>query len=332
MVYLPSLGVILTAALTSAAATASGNDNKFTTPQIPIVEYNAVKVDGVNVFYRSAGAASAPVVLLLHGFPASSFQFRNLIPLLAPNYRVIAPDYPGFGFTNVPEERNYVYTFDNLAKTIQAFINTLDLKKFAIYVFDYGAPVGFRLATSNPTQITAIISQNGNAYEEGLVPSRWDPVRRYWNSSSAFDPTLSSPEAQALLPRLTANATKLQYTTGVPADRLSRIGPETYTLDSTLLQREGQDVTQLSLFYDYQTNVASYPSWHQYFRTKSPRALVLWGKNDPSFGPAGAVAFKRDLKDVIVEFVDSGHFALETHLEVYAAKIDKFLGDVLHSP
>ncbi|KIJ51274.1 hypothetical protein M422DRAFT_244456 [Sphaerobolus stellatus SS14] len=297
--------------------------------ELPIVEYNTLRVDGVDVFYRSAGASSAPVLLLLHGFPASSFQFRNLIPLLARKYRIVAPDLPGFGFTVVPEERNYDYIFDNLAKTTQAFVDALGLKQFAIYVFDYGAPVGFRLATSKPEQITAIITQNGNAYEEGLVPAFWEHIKIYWKASHKFDPTLSSQEARNLLSLLTEPVTKYQYTEGVPEGLLSRIDPAAYALDSFLLARQGQAAIQLSLFYDYQTNVAQYPAWQQYFRTKSPRVLALWGKNDPAFGPAGAEGYKKDLKDVEVVLVDTGHFALETHVELYAAKIDEFLEGVL---
>ncbi|KIJ47792.1 hypothetical protein M422DRAFT_226138 [Sphaerobolus stellatus SS14] len=296
-----------------------------------VVQCNTVDVDGVDVFYRSAGAPTAAMtILLLHGFPTSSYQFRNLIPLLAPKYRVIAPDLPGFGFTNVPQALNYNYTFDNLANTIQAFVNALGLKQFAVYVFDYGAPVGFRLATSKPDQISAIISQNGNAYAEGLT-SFWDPFKAYWNSSSVFDPTVSSPEAQNMLQFLSEGSTQWQYTTGVPKAKLPGIDPAAYTLDSSLLQRVDQNITQLSLFFDYQTNMALYPVWHEYLRTKNPRVLALWAKNDPIFGPAGAEGFKKDLKDVEVGFVDTGHFALETDVEVYAARIDTFLQSVVKS-
>ncbi|KIJ47791.1 hypothetical protein M422DRAFT_248357 [Sphaerobolus stellatus SS14] len=272
--------------------------------ELPIVEYNTLRVDGVDVFYRSAGASSAPVVLLLHGFHASSFKFRNLIPLLGRKYRIVAPDLPGFGFTVVPEERNYDYIFDNLAKTTQAFVDALGLKQL-------------RLATPKPEQITAITTQNGNAYEEDL------------KASPKFDPTLSSQEARNPLSLLTEPVTKYQYTEGVPEGLLSRIDPAAYALDSFLLARQGQDAIQLSLFYDYQTNVAQYPTWQQYFRTKSPRVLALWGKNDPAFGPAGAEGYKKDLKDIEVVLVNTGHFALETHVELYAAKIDEFLGGVL---
>ncbi|KIJ37909.1 hypothetical protein M422DRAFT_259523 [Sphaerobolus stellatus SS14] len=284
--------------------------------ELPIVEYNTLRVDGVDVFYRSAGVSSAPVLLLLHGFPASSFQFRNLIPLLARKYRIVAPDLPGFGFTVVPEERNYDYIFDNLAKTTQAFVDSLGLKQL-------------RSATSKPEQITAIITQNGNAYEEGLVPAFWEHIKIYWKASPKFDPTLSSQEARSMLSALTEPVTKYQYTEGVPEGLLSRIDPAAYALDSFLLARQGQDAIQLSLFYDYQTNVAQYPTWQQYFRTKSPRVLALWGKNDPAFGPAGAEGYKKDLKDVEVVLVDTGHFALETHVELYAAKIDGFSEEVL---
>ncbi|KAF8479371.1 alpha/beta hydrolase fold protein [Gautieria morchelliformis] len=284
-----------------------------------------IEADGVNVFYRSAGNPSCPVLLLLHGFPSSSFQFRNLIPLLSHRYHVIAPDLPGFGFTIVPEARNYKYTFDNLASTIEAFVDVLQLKKFAIYVFDYGAPTGFRLATRRPSQITGIISQNGNAYEEGLGAEFWTPVRKYWASAADFDQSLGTAEAQALVPFFALEPTAAQYTTGVPPALLSRVDPSAYTFDTALIQRPGQQLIQLSLFFDYQTNLRLYPKWQEYLRKEKPKLLAMWGENDPIFTKAGAQAFKKDLPDAEVVFVDSGHFALETHLHDYARKIDGFL-------
>ncbi|KAF8578467.1 alpha/beta-hydrolase [Ramaria rubella] len=287
-------------------------------------EINIVKADGVDVFYRSAGDPSSPVLLLLHGFPASSFQFRNLIPILSTRYRVIAPDFPGYGFTVVPEARNYEYKFDNLAATIGGFVDALGLKKYAIYIFDYGAPIGLRLATRRPSQITAIISQNGNAYEEGLGDF-WETFRKYWASSSTFDPTLSSPAAQGLKPFLKYDATKWQYTNGVPDELKSSVDPAPAYLDTALMQRPGQDVVQLSLFFDYKSNIPLYPSWHEYLKKEKPPLLVMWGKNDAIFVKEGAEAFKKDRPDAEIILVDAGHFPLETHLHEYASKIDEFL-------
>jgi len=276
----------------------------------------------VNVFYRSAGPPTAPVLLLLHGFPASSFQFRELIPLLASKFRVLAPDLPGFGFTEVPAERNYQYTFDSLSVTIEAFLDALNVGKFAVYIFDYGSPTAFRIAVRHPDRVTAIITQNGNVYREGLGKNFWAPLETYWAA-----PTYSSttPEAQALLPFLQLGPTKWQYTNGVPEALQSRIAPEAYTLDAALLTREGASEVQLSLFYDYRTNLQLYPQWQEYLRTSGVPVLALWGANDDIFIKAGAEAFARDVKDLVLDFVDSGHFALETHVEYYAEQIDKFL-------
>ncbi|KAI0296114.1 Alpha/Beta hydrolase protein [Multifurca ochricompacta] len=292
---------------------------------MPQVELNNITVDGVNVFYRSAGSPTAPVLLLLHGFPTSSFQFRQLIPLLAPKFRILAPDLPGFGFTEVPAELKYQFTFDNLSLTIEAFLDALKVDKFAVYIFDYGSPTAFRIAVRHPNRVTAIITQNGNAYEEGLGKDFWKSIKNYWASSSEF--TTSSPEAQALVPFLQLGPTKWQYTNGVPEHLLSRIAPETYTLDAALLSREGQTESNLSLFFDYRTNIDSYPRWQEYLRTSGVPVLALWGQNDVIFIKAGAEAFARDVKekDFVLDYVDSGHFPLETHVEHYAEKIDQFL-------
>jgi len=286
------------------------------------VELNTIEADGVKVFYRSAGPPTAPVLLLLHGFPSSSFQFRELIPLLATKFRVLAPDLPGFGFTEVPAERKYQYKFDSLSVTIEAFLDVLKVDKFAVYIFDYGSPTAFRIAVRHPQRVTAIITQNGNAYEEGLGADFWAPLRKYW-AAPAF--SASSPDAQALVPFLQLGPTKWQYTHGVPEQLLSRVAPEAYTLDAALLAREGQQETQLALFYDYGTNLGHYPRWQEYLRTSGVPVLALWGRNDPIFVKAGAEAFKRDVKDLVLDYVDSGHFALETHVEYYAEKIDNFL-------
>jgi pimeloyl-ACP methyl ester carboxylesterase len=279
-----------------------------------------VDADGVNVFYRAAGDTSAPVVLLLHGFPASSFMFRELIPRLADDYRVVAPDLPGFGFTRVPAERNYVYTFDALAKTIDAFTDALKLKRYAIYVFDYGAPTGFRLATAHPERITAIVSQNGNAYEEGLGDA-WGPIRKYWS-----EPTAPNRETirKAIL---NLEGTRWQYTHGVANP--DSVPPESYTLDAALLERPGNKDIQLDLFLNYASNVKLYPKFQEYFRRSNPPLLAIWGKNDPFFIPAGAEAFRKDIPKAQVQFLDTGHFALETHVIEIAAAIKEFLDNAL---
>ena len=275
-----------------------------------------VNVEGSNIFYRAAGSAAAPTILLLHGFPTSSHMFRNLIPLLAERYHIVAPDLPGFGVTETPERTKYRYTFEQLARTIDAFTEAIGLDHYAIYVFDYGAPVGFRLALAHPERIPAIISQNGNAYEEGLSEG-WNPIQKYWRN-----PT--EENRAALREFLTLDATKWQYVHGVPDENL--VAPEAYYLDSALLSRQGNDEIQLDLFLDYASNVALYPKFQEYFRTKHPPLLAVWGKNDPFFLPPGAEAFKRDLPDAEVKFLDTGHFALETHYREIAEVIRKFLG------
>ena len=280
------------------------------------ISYRYADAGGVKIFYREAGRADAPTVLLLHGFPTSSHMFRNLIPLLAERYHVIAPDLPGFGFSDAPSPDKVKWTFDNLAKRIDLFTGVVGLKRYAIYVFDYGAPVGFRLALAHPERITAIISQNGNAYEEGLSEG-WNPIQAYWK-----DPT---PENRwALRAFLSPETTRWQYVHGV-ADE-SAVAPEAYTLDAALLARPGNDEIQLDLFLDYASNVALYPKFQQYFRTHRPPLLAVWGKNDPFFLPPGAEAFKRDNPRAEVQFFDTGHFALETHSREIGAAISAFLG------
>jgi pimeloyl-ACP methyl ester carboxylesterase len=274
-----------------------------------------IAADGVDVFYREAGPADAPVLLLLHGFPSSSHMFRDLMPLLADRYRVIAPDLPGFGFTVVPPQRNYVYTFDNLARTMEAFVDALGLQKYALYVFDYGAPTGFRLAAAHPERVTALVSQNGNAYLEGLGDA-WAPIKAYWNDASLEN-------RDALRAALTLEGTKWQYVHGV-ADRAS-VAPEAYTLDAALMQRPGNADIQLDLFLDYANNLALYPVFQQFFRSTQLPTLVIWGKNDPFFIPPGAEAFRRDNPNAEVRLLDTGHFALETHVEAIAAEIRRLL-------
>jgi len=284
-------------------------------PTIPRTTFRSVRADGVEVFYREAGPRDAPVILLLHGFPTSSHMFRDLIPRLAGRYHVIAPDLPGFGFTTVPAERAYVYSFDALAHTIGAFTDALGLERYAIYVFDYGAPVGFRLALARPAQITAIVSQNGNAYEEGLSDV-WNPLRTYWS-----EPTPANRDA--LRGFLTLDGFRFQYLTGV-ADAAA-VAPESYTLDIALLERPGNAEIQLDLMLDYASNVRLYPSFQAYFRSAKPPLLAIWGRHDPFFIPPGAEAYRRDNPNARVELLDTGHFALETHVEEIAAAIDDLL-------
>ena len=286
---------------------------------VPPTSVQRVEADGVGVFYRAAGDATAPVVLLLHGFPASSFMFRDLIPRLAHRYRVIAPDLPGFGFTEVPPAREYVYSFDRLASTMKAFTRALEIDRYALYVFNYGAPTGFRLAMAHPDSVSAIVSQNGNAYEEGLGDA-WAPIRRYWAS-----PTAENREA---LRRsiLTLDGTRWQYTHGVRDP--DRVPPEAYTLDSALLERPGNKEIQLDLFLDYASNVKLYPQFQEYFRKWKPPLLAIWGKHDPFFVPAGAEAFRRDLPSAQIELLDTGHFATETHAIEIAAAMTQFLDGV----
>jgi pimeloyl-ACP methyl ester carboxylesterase len=287
-------------------------------PQIPLTATHRISADGVNVFYREAGPADGPVILLLHGFPSSSFQYRHLIPRLADRYRVIAPDLPAFGFTEVPAERNYTYTFDALANTILAFTNALNLTRYAMYVFDYGAPTGFRLAMAHPERVAAIVSQNGNAYEEGLGGA-WEPLQRYWR-----EPT--EEHRNAIRPALTAEGMRREYSVGIPNPDL--IAPEGYTLDGALLMRPGNVEIQLDLFLDYANNVKLYPKFHEYFRQSQPPLLAIWGQRDLYFIPPGAEAFQRDIPNAEVQFLDTGHFALETHLAEITTAMRAFLNRI----
>ena len=284
-----------------------------------MIHHRHAVVEGHKIFYREAGPAGAPAVLLLHGFPSSSHQFRNLMPLLADRYRVVAPDLPGFGFSDAPDRAKFAYTFDKLAGVIDGFTRAVGLARYAIYVFDYGAPVGFRLALAHPERVTAIVSQNGNAYEEGLS-SGWNPIRAYWKAPTAEN-------RAALRAFLSAETTRWQYVHGAADETL--VAPEAWTLDAALLARPGNDEIQLDLFLDYANNVALYPEIHKYLRRKQPPLLAVWGRNDPFFLPAGAEAFRRDVPDAEVSFVDAGHFALETHAAPIAETIIEFLGRAL---
>jgi len=284
---------------------------------VPLTCIRRVQADGIRVFYRSAGDPSAPVILLLHGFPSSSFMFRELIPRLADRFRVIAPDLPGFGFTEVPAERKYTYTFDALALTIEAFTEALKMKRYVIYAFDYGAPTGFRLAMAHPERVAAIVSQNGNAYEEGLGDA-WGPIRKYW-----AEPTAENREVirQNIL---TLEGTRWQYTHGVAVPE--SVAPESYNLDEALMERVGNKEIQLDLFLNYASNLKLYPKFQEYFRKSKPPLLAIWGKNDPFFIPAGAEAFRKDIPNAQVQFLDTGHFATETHVVEIAAAMREFLG------
>jgi pimeloyl-ACP methyl ester carboxylesterase len=284
-----------------------------------MTHHRYITVDGRRLFYREAGESSAPAVLLLHGFPSSSHMFRDLIPLLADRFRVVAPDLPGFGLSDAPDRKTFRYTFDNLATVIDRFTEAIALPRYAIYVFDYGAPVGFRLALAHPERVNAIVSQNGNAYEEGLSDG-WNPIQRYWKEPSETN-------RAALREFLTPESTKWQYLHGAPDETL--VAPEAYLLDSAFLARPGNDEIQLDLFLDYASNVRLYPRFQEYFRTKRPPLLAVWGKNDPFFLPPGAEAFKRDNPRAEVRLLDTGHFALETHVGEIAAAIREFLGRTL---
>lgn len=282
---------------------------------VPVTEVHFVEADGIRVMYRAAGEVGKPVVLLLHGFPTSSFMFHELIPRLADEYRVIAPDLPGFGFTEVPEARRYKYSFDALTGTLEAFTEALGLTHYALYIFDYGAPTGLRLAMRHPERVTAIVSQNGNAYDEGLGDA-WDPIRTYWSQPTA--------ENRAVLREniLTLQTTRWQYMHGVANP--DAIAPELYTLDYALMERPGNAEIQLDLFLDYASNVKLYPEFQSYFRTAKPPMLAIWGKNDPFFVPAGAEAYRRDLPDAEVQMLDTGHFAIATHVVEIATAMKAF--------
>ncbi len=276
------------------------------------IKYKYIDIEGVSMFYREAGDKSLPTLLLLHGFPSSSHQFRELIPLLADKFHLIAPDFPGFGFTEVIDNANYIYSFDNISKTLIKFIDALGLKKYAMYVFDYGAPIGFRLALTYPDRVTGFVSQNGNAYLEGLG-SAWDPIKVYWDN-----PTKQNRKSieEAIL---NLEGTRTQYTHGVQS--IESIAPESYYLDTFLFERGANKDIQLDLFLDYANNLKMYPLFQQFFRDYQLPCLIIWGKHDSFFIPAGAEAYKKDNADAVVELLDTGHFALETHVGYIAKRI-----------
>jgi pimeloyl-ACP methyl ester carboxylesterase len=284
------------------------------TKQFP-VHYKTARVNDLDVFYREAGPQSAPSILLLHGFPTSSNMFRNLIPRLAGSFHVVAPDYPGFGQSSMPDRKDFAYTFENLTNVVDELVGQLGLGKFSMYVMDYGAPIGYRLALRRPDQVQALIVQNGNAYEEGLREF-WDPIKKYW-----ADP---SPENRAALHVLVEpKSTRWQYENGVADTTL--LDPTTWTLDQAGLDRPGNREIQMDLFKDYGTNVPLYPEFQAFFRKYQPPTLIVWGKNDYIFPPEGATPYSRDLKNVEMHLLDTGHFALETHGEEIASRIEAFL-------
>jgi pimeloyl-ACP methyl ester carboxylesterase len=282
--------------------------------------HKTVDVNGLDVFYREAGDPAKPSILLLHGFPSSSHMFRNLISALADQYHLVAPDHIGFGQSAMPSVTEFTYSFDKLTEITEAFVDKIGLERFALYIHDYGAPIGLRIALRRPERVTALITQSGNAYMEGFTP--------FWDILFAHAKDRAANEAQ-VRDYFTLEKTKWQYRNGTPADRLDRIAPETYLLDQMGLDRKDNDAIQLQLFWDYQFNLEGYPAYQEYFRTRKPPVLVAWGKNDEIFGAAGAEAFKRDLPEVDFHLLDAGHFALETHLEEISGYIRNFLSRVL---
>jgi len=282
------------------------------------VAHRTLKVRGLDIFYREAGPKDAPAMLLLHGFPTSSQMFRNLIPALADRYRVVAPDYPGFGHSSMPPRHEFAYTFDNIAGVIDEFTTILGLSKYALYVQDYGAPVGYRLASRHPDRVTAIVVQNGNAYDEGLDNDFWKPLKAYWR-----EPT-SRERRDALRAFLNAEATRWQYTHGVSHPEF--VSPDGWTTDQYLLGRKGNDEIQLDLFLSYGSNPPLYPQWQEYFRKYQPPVLIVWGRNDQIFPAAGAEPYKRDLETLEFHLLDAGHFALESEGDLIARLMRDFLG------
>lgn len=311
----PLLVALMITGTTTNAQMKSMETSKIEKSDIEAIHYKNIKVDDLNIFYREAGDKNAPTILLLHGYPTSSHMYRNLIPILSKKYHVIAPDLPGFGFSDAPNHDKFQYTFDNLTHTMQGFIDQLEMKRFAIYVFDYGAPTGYRLVLANPEKITGIISQNGNAYEEGLSTG-WNPIQKYWK-----DP--SQANRNALKDFVSKEATFFQYHEG--ASDPSLIAPEAYLLDQHFLDRPGNIEIQMDLLKDYKTNVEMYPQFQAYFKTKKPMLLAVWGSRDPYFLPEGAKAYKRDNPNATVKFYETGHFALETHYKEIGADILLFL-------
>ena len=307
-----------------ASASLAQTTAVFAAPSVPVaaavkapttIHYRYATIDGVKMFYREAGPADGPVVLLLHGFPTSSHMFRNLIPLLADRYRVIAPDYPGFGQSDAPDHTKFSYSFGNYANMIDTLMGQIGARRYAMYVMDYGAPVGYRLALKHPERVTGLIIQNGNAYEEGLREF-WNPIKTYWTDDTAKN-------REALSGLVTLGTTKFQYTDGV--QDISRISPDNWVFDQALLDRPGNKDIQLDLFYDYRTNVPLYPQFQAFFRERKPPTLIVWGKNDKIFPEQGAYPYLRDLPKAELHILDTGHFALEDKLDEMGPLIRNFL-------
>ena len=311
-VLITSLFMSMLVTLLSKHVTAADLKSKIAVTQ---TLHKTVIIDEVEIFYREAGPLDAPTILLLHGFPTSSHMFRNLIPALADRYHVLAPDYPGFGNSAQPEMGEFSYTFDNLAKVMERFTEELGIKKYSLYLMDYGAPIGFRLAEKHPEQIDSLIVQNGNAYVEGLREF-WDPIRVYWKDRSAVN-------AEPLAGFISPDGVKWQYTHGVR--NVETISPDNWNTDLRHLTRKGNSAIQLALFYDYQNNVPHYPQWQAYFRKHQPPTLIVWGKNDHIFPAEGAYPYKKDLENLEFHLLDTGHFALEEDGQLIAATIRSFM-------
>ena len=317
-----SIGLFIAAGLMSLTSLSANVSAQVTKPVVvsdaSIVHHRTQKVDGLDIFYREAGPKSAPTVVLLHGFPTSSQMFRNLIPKLADKYHVIAPDYPGFGQSSMPSRSDFEYTFDHLATVVDHFLEQLKVQSYVLYVQDYGAPVGFRVATAHPERVRGFIVQNGNAYDEGIAGDFWTPVKEYWKNPNDV------AKRESLRGLLSYEATKWQYTHGVT--EVDRISPDGPAQDQFLLEREGNKDIQLDLFLSYGSNPPLYPKWQEYFRTHQPPMLIVWGKNDQIFPAAGAEPYRRDLKKIDFHLIDAGHFALESNNDEIANLIRAFLG------
>ncbi len=309
------VGVLPVGSLSQRARARADTPESETAAKTHPLRYKTLEVDGLEIFYREAGPPRGPTIVLLHGFPTSSQMFRNLIPALSDRFHVVAPDYPGFGYSSMPPVDKFDYTFDRLAEVMQKLLQKLEIKRYSLYVMDYGAPVGFRIAAAHPERVQTLIVQNGNAYDEGLREF-WDPIKAYWREPSETN-------ADALRKLFTMEATKWQYTHGVRS--VESICPDAWTLDQSLLDRPGNNEIQLQLFYDYRSNPPLYPQWQAYFRKHQPPTLIVWGKNDPIFPADGAYPYQRDLKNVEFHLLDTGHFALEEDGHVIAGLIRQFL-------
>lgn len=317
----PTIGMPLVLATLAAAALGATSDTSSSAAKIQQVRYKTREVDSVKIFYREAGSTSHPTIVLLHGFPSSSHMYRDLIPKLADRYHVVAADMPGFGYSDQPSTRNFEYTFDHIANVMDHFLDSIGVTKYSIYIQDYGSPIGFRLFLEHPERIQAIITQNGNAYEEGLSSFWAESIQPYWKEKT--------PETEKKIRQLlTFETTKFQYTKGFRNPEY--VSPDAYTFDQMTLDRPGNQEIQLALFYDYQNNVKQYPKWHEMLRSVKPPVLAVWGRNDPIFLPAGAEAFKRDVPRAEIHFVDSGHFALEEDLDQIADTMQNFLARYIH--